>query len=281
MLLNCVVLLTVVAATIHDDRLAVFQSAAQMLPQELEDRIWGYYLDLVYGVHPQSPILSLEETQALFPILYIDLDRSFAHWDGAEGAEYISRTPVILPEDRYLTLHVTDDILNQDTLRLSIRFAENCESVGGQYALDNEDGTLYKSKSYEYYVAHGSLAVIKKQELNTDLEPGAGLLLHIPRGCTMTLHRAARRFFVRAQDEQFLPETILVSDPIPSVCRITRGFLKSYNGLALKKLSFPRIPPPFIIMHLLFLLLVVVKATIHDDRRVAFELRFFLKNWKN
>ena len=35
----------------------------------------------------------------------------------------------------------------------------------------------------------------------------------------MTLKRTARRFFVRAQDEQFLPETILVSDQIPSVCR--------------------------------------------------------------
>lgn len=216
MILACLALLTVTAATIHDDRRAAFRRSAQMFPEELEDRIWEYYPEIVYGDNPQSPILSLDETQAYFPILYVQ-DPSSSWY----GVDYISQSDdaVLLPEDRYLPLHVTDDTRDHDTLFLNfIMLSQNCQSVA-QYTL-KKDGTLYRSEEYEYeHRRDWSLAILVKEELNRDLEHGTTLLLYIPRGCTMALDRVARWFFVLGHDELSLPETVLVSDDVPQVCR--------------------------------------------------------------
>ena len=129
MLLSCAVLLTVTAGTIHEDRRAAFRSAAEMLPQELEDRIWGYYLDIVYGDSPQSPILSLEETQALFPLLELGSD-PWSRWHVKYKAE---PSDLILPDDRYLTLHVTDasETQDQDWLSLFVEVTnDTCRFAG-------------------------------------------------------------------------------------------------------------------------------------------------------
>lgn len=106
----------------------------------------------------------------------------------------------------------------KDTLFLSFLMAQNCQSVG-QYSL-NKDGTLSRSDKYEYQDwINWSLANLEKDKLNSDLEPGTELLLYIPQGCTMTLDRVSRWFFARGHHEPSLPETILVSDEIPSECR--------------------------------------------------------------
>ena len=59
-----------VVATIHQDRHQAFRPAAERLPEEMEDLIWNFYPEMIYGDNPKSPILSLEETQPLFPPLH-------------------------------------------------------------------------------------------------------------------------------------------------------------------------------------------------------------------
>ena len=234
MLLACAAaLFTLSAATIHEDRGAVFRSVAQAqaLPEEVEDMIWEYYVDLVNRDKPQSPILSLEDTQSLFPLLH--LDWTYYWW----SVEYISKTEVVLPEDRYLTLHVTDSSQDQD--HLSFRFnatGESCRSVN-RYILSKDKtiqewtGVGYKKEGYWKTPRY----IIEKDELNSDLEPGTALLLYIPQGCSIMLKLLERIFRIPVHNKHRLPtqhsETILLSDEMPPECRQLSWFSRLLQWL--------------------------------------------------
>ena len=158
-------LFVLTTATIHNNRQEAFHRTAG---QELESQIWEYYLDIVYryGNYPRSPILSLEKTQALCPMLTL-----FA----LNGTEH--SITVTLPEDRYLTLHVTDDIQDNDLLTFFFS-GENCESLspnvlspnGRILGAENISSYSYYSSPWRVPVQH--IVIVEKDELNTDLERG-------------------------------------------------------------------------------------------------------------
>ena len=202
-----------VVATIHQDRRQAFRPAAERLPEELEDRIWDFYLGLIYGDNPNSPILSLEDTQALFPRLHLV--------DGRENEEIVYYQSDLLnqtmTEDRYLTLYVTDSTETEDNLDLLLKTDSNCE-IEMRYFVANE--RVQQWSDHQGYVCafnpsiHAYLFFIEKAEMNRVLEPGTEILLYIPQGCTLTVLQVARE--IEKQHFNSLAEEIPASISWPT-----------------------------------------------------------------
>ena len=189
LLLTC----SAVVATIHEDRHQAFRPAGQRLPEELGDQIWNFYPKVTYGDNPNSPILSLEETQALFPPLHLDNE-----WEDEKSVWYksdlLNQTMV---EDRYLTLYVTEstDRDNQDFLGLYFEGDSNCP-MEIRYFVANEKVQQW-SRGYRWpylflYHTYTYDFSISKAKMDREQEPGTEILLYIPQGCTLTLLQVSR-----------------------------------------------------------------------------------------
>ena len=220
LLLTC----SAVVATIHQDRRQAFRSAAERLPEELEDRIWEFYPKVTYGENPNSPILALEETQALFPPLHFD-------WRFKDSVWYKSdRLNQTMTKDRYLTLYVTAESTERnvrDDLNLSFERDCNCP-LEIRYFVANERVHQWSGES-PYSAIHDAYCgntgkifdfSISKPELNRALEPGTEILLYIPQGCTLTLvnlYRIIGRQHFNSQAEDIFPANISWSTQLPVV----------------------------------------------------------------
>lgn len=206
-------LINVAVATIHGDHRVAFQSAAQRLPEELEDRIWEYYPKIDHGDNPKSSILSLEETQALFPPLNL---LPVIQWDSY--VTYVSLSALIMPSDRYLTLHVTDKQTEYDDM-LIFRFGHGCPG-DLRYVVMNDTVEQWDDRSDFEYIGSMRKFQVDKRILNWDLEPGTAVLLHIPRQCTLLSFSRSFEFPVHNFNRQVhFPETIRLSDEVPLDCR--------------------------------------------------------------
>ena len=125
-----------------------------------------------------------------------------------------------MPNDRYLTLHVTNktETRDQDTLYFAFHAAveESCRNLR-QYFMTDETILEWNGGSSYVKVKNGEYQ-LRKTHLNTDLKAGTSMLLHVPRGCRLTLNRVSRRFNRNYLDVPD-PSTISLSDEIPPVCR--------------------------------------------------------------
>ena len=201
-----------VVATIHQDRRQAFRSAAERLPGELEDRIWGFYPEMIYGDNPNSPILSLDETQALFPPLHLDLDHE---WEEEETVWYRSeRLNQTMTTDRYLTLFVTEstDRNDQNDLNLLFKTDSYCP-IEMRYFVAHETVQQWPRAWLEVNDGYDLDFSISKAELNDEQEPGTQILLYIPPECTLTLVRVFREIGRQHFDSQAeeIPENISLS----------------------------------------------------------------------
>ena len=220
LLLTC----SAVVATIHDDRRQAFRSAAERLPEQVEDLIRDFYLELTYGDNPRSPILSLEETQAqvLFPPLHLEGVNS-------ERVKYDSeRLNQTMPKDRYLNLHVTEstDDNDQDDVTLTFKRDSNCPNEP-RYFLAN--GAVYQwsranQDPYKYFLRLSPwnnmwYILWSKAKMNRELEPGTKILLHVPQECTLKLQHVSRTIGIPpiGNEGRRYPATISVATPLPLV----------------------------------------------------------------
>lgn len=222
--------LSVAAATnIHDERRVPFFRAGKLLPEEVEDQIWKFYPEILYGDHPQSPILSLKESQALLPPLNFSPFGSNLWRDHY----YISKSRFILPQNRYFTLHLIDDSQDRDVLHIAFKGnGESCR-LSPRYILANE--TIHEST---YGGPAWGEVLIDKQTLNREMEHGTALLLHIPQGCNCTVDYVAR--FIRVPESNWYLgpfRTIRVSDEVqqPSwvsqIIQACRHVLNTFTGI--------------------------------------------------
>ena len=190
LLLTC----SAVVATIHDDRRQAFRSAAaERLPEQVEDLIWDFYPKVKYGDHPKSPILSLEDTQALFPPLHLEGVNEDTVWYRSEPLnERITK-------DRYLTLYVTESTDRsasaQDDVRLYFKTDSYCELEIRYFIADEKvqqwsGGILWPYLFYSHFFTYDF--AIKKARMNREQEPGTEILLYIPQGCTLALVKVSR-----------------------------------------------------------------------------------------
>ena len=195
-LLILLLISSVVVATIHQDRRQAFRCAAERLPEELEDRIWEFYLELIYGDNnPKSPILSLEETQAqaLFsPLHFVNRWEEETVW---YKSDLLNQT---MTKDRYLTLYVTAEPNDSNRHgrndgQLFFKTDSNCQ-IEMRYFVVN--GTVHQWSDEAGFFFRGTGHIeIDMLELNRAHEPGTEILLYIPQGCTLTLLRMLRTIF--------------------------------------------------------------------------------------
>ena len=185
-----------VATINHEDRRQAFRPAAERLPEELDDLIWAFYPELKYGDNPESPIFSLEETQAqvLFPPLHFKRHYTNAVYE----SDRLNQT---MTKDRYLTLYVTAESNNSE--RYNINDGEllfktdfNCE-IEMRYFVANGTVQQWSDEAglYSDLYDGGYRSTIDMSRLNEALEPGTEILLYIPQGCTLTLLKMGRAIF--------------------------------------------------------------------------------------
>ena len=195
MLLNCLalsVLIVIAAATIHENRRGLV--ADSFLP--------------AYGDSPPSKILSLEETQALFPVLHLRMGENYVNYESDEPVP-------ALPEDRYLTLHVTDGTRNnRDDMLEFLVTPDSCSSFGRYLMSANKVKEWTGADAI--YEAEPRGVYLEKSQLNNDLESGTSVLLYIPKKCTVVLKHVSRSFRKPKHGPWSFPETLLISDKNPS-----------------------------------------------------------------
>ena len=195
MLLNCLalsVLIAIAAATIHENRRGLV--ADSYLP--------------AYGDSPPSKILSLKETQALFPVLHLSMDTSYVNCESDEPVP-------ALPEDRYLTLYVTDGTGNNRDESFEFTVTPDSCSSFGRYLMFANKFEEWTGSDAIYHTGPRGIQ-LKKSQLNNDLEPGTSVLLYIPKKCKVVLKSVSRSFYEPPHGPWSFPETLGVSDKIPS-----------------------------------------------------------------
>lgn len=133
-----------------------------------------------------------------------------------------------MPDDRYLTLHVTNhtETTDQDTLHFWFTAAtESCRSLRQYFRID--ETILEWNGRSSYLKVNGGGYRLGKTHLNTELKAQTSLLLHIPRGCSLTLSQVSRRFTLNYVDRQALyPATISLADEIPPACRNQQHYIQ-------------------------------------------------------
>lgn len=156
---------------------------------------------VTYGDNPTSPILSLEQTQTLFP----KLNMYFQDCEAADDRRVLhyssGQVEIKMPEDQYLILHITQAQTYDDYDQLDFFFTGQGESCSAprRYFVENETVKLWNG-------AHGYIdgvmqITVFKRELNNNLEPGTAVLLHIPKGCSLTLTSVVRSLKQKLRQE--------------------------------------------------------------------------------
>ena len=215
MLSYLLVIPTLIQAVSYEDLRQSFRASelAQRLPPEIvQDDVLGYFDDLVYGGNPISPVLSLQETEILFPILSLaQVDIYEVTYSSAQDDPF----EYLLPQDRYLTVHIVNQDQDEDPDTVAFFF----ENEGGINCIDIQQYIQLTNGGIRRMDIQLDLNLISKDSLNENFDTGTAILLHIPQGCWPRIVSAHRTFVMNyhvRNNNILLPETVpLLAGTVP------------------------------------------------------------------
>ena len=224
---------TLIQAVSHEDLRQSFRASefAQRLPSEIvKDDVLGYFDDLVYGDNPISPVVSLQETEILFPNLslaqvhmYQDTETLFSNlistqvdiYEVTYSSAQDDPFEYLLPQDRYLTVHIVNQDQDEDPDTVEFFF----ENDGGINCTDIQQYIQQTNGGIRRMDSRSNPNFISKDSLNENFDTGTAILLHIPKGCLPRIASAHRTFVMNyhvRKNNIPLPETLpLLTGTVP------------------------------------------------------------------